>query len=171
MEAEKPLSPTRAAFRRLLYWDVIARLFVANALWQQGWLSLFSPVSLASQLIAQAPPGGGQINWVGWMMLVVASIITIDVLVNDVMPDRYQLRCTRKFHHLLYMLPGAAFLAQALIATLILYDTDWMIPLIYVFRACVCALVAWRFAIGRFGLEERRSYNRRGHRGHAKGRA
>lgn len=121
---------------------LIARLFIARDLFQQGWLGYRHPESLASRVLYanDATIGYG----LSIMMLLGTAIIVADVFVNDVLPSNIQLRVTRKYHHWLYMIPGAIFMGQTYVA----YSApetvldDPVLPLAYFACALLCGAVA-----------------------------
>lgn len=145
--------------RRMLFWDVIARLFIALDLVHQGWLSLVHPESLASRVLSSGGEDVGDV--IGWGMVIMAAVIVIDVAINDIASDRYAFSLTRRLHHLFYLFAGGLFIAQSLVAFAapdLVLDDPWL-PTIYLGRGLVCGLVAWRFSLGKLGWEMRRGYD------------
>lgn len=90
--------PHRDAGPDSAYW--FSRLFLAGSVVISGLISLFSTRSINHQLLAES-------GWMGfagsWCMVVIAAIIVLDVIVNDIMPARFHLVSTKRHRAMLFM--------------------------------------------------------------------
>lgn len=135
--ASRPPAP------RFIQWPTVARAQVALQCAATSWLAIGEPESLTARLLSV----GGTIGvLVGWVMALCALLASADVLVNDVLPDRWRLPMTRRHHAHLYMACGASFLWQSFVAFASTLDSA--LPAYYLGQAGLCGAVAWRYTLG-----------------------
>lgn len=72
-----------------------------------GWLA---PTSLTARILAE---GDGTGRCLLWAMTIVTLAGLADAVVNDLMPESWQLECIQRNRHIGFMLLGAAYLVQA----------------------------------------------------------
>lgn len=129
---------------RLLMYHVAARaalLTQGSTTIALGW---FAPSSLTARLLAD---GGG----VGGAMLLAMSAIVcvgwLDVVVNDVLPDRFKLNWARTHEHLGYMVLGVAYWTQAMGGASTELAGATVLLLNYLAVGAVCCWYGWTSAM------------------------
>lgn len=79
----------------------LARLHVALSTFVIAVITIMEPLSLGNQVITRTGPLG----WLCVMALAGVSLLcAADVIVNDMLPDRFRLPLAYRWRHLLYML-------------------------------------------------------------------
>ena len=90
--------PHRGAGTDSAYW--FSRLFVAVSVLITGLIPLLDQRSINYQLLAES-------GWMGvagsWALVALATVIAVDVIVNDLMPGRYRLISTKQHRAMLFM--------------------------------------------------------------------
>lgn len=79
------------------YW--ITRLYVALSAFTAIAVIWWEPEALTHKLITQS----GERGW--WLVSALACVAVVgifDVIVNDLLPDRFHLRCAKRWRHLIY---------------------------------------------------------------------
>ena len=135
---------------RLLMFHLAARAALLSQGTTTAALAWFSPTSLTARLLVD----GGVI---GEAMLIVMSVLVcvgwLDVLINDVLPERVKLRCLREHEHIGYMVLGVAFWTQAMGGTSTQLVGAGVLLANYVLVGSVCCWYGWTSAMrgGRAG--------------------
>lgn len=80
------------------YW--ITRLYVALSTLTTIAVIAWEPEALTHRLITQSGPPGW---WLVGILAAVAIVGIVDVVVNDMLPDRFHLRCAKRSRHLIYV--------------------------------------------------------------------
>lgn len=129
---------------RLLRFDLICRAAILCASTITGILAWFVPRSLTAQLLDD----GGVI---GLAVLVVLSVSTLigwlDILVNDLLPDRFHWYAAKRHQHQGYALIAGLYLLQAYTSIGDSISVDDLLPLGYIGNAGIAAWYAWTTAV------------------------
>lgn len=120
------------------YW--MTRLYVALSAFATIVVIWWEPAALTHRLITQS-------GLPGWYLVgalaALALFGVIDVVVNDMLPDRFRIRCAKRYRHLIYiaLATGLACMSYVFVAG----DGGWFRPLVLPFwvDASFAALVAF----------------------------
>lgn len=129
---------------RLFRFNLIARSFALLSALTTCYLGWYSPSSLTARILDM---GGGAGVLVLVLMTVVGMAGLADVVVNDLMPDRFRLPRTERNRHTGYNLLGALYLVQAMPGLRL--DAAGAAGLIayYVGSGVLCGWLAWALVI------------------------
>lgn len=139
-----PRHERRRRPHRLLQFDLLVRvgiLFAATTTCLLGW---FVPQSLTAVLLE----GGAEIGCA--VLIVMTGAVAIgyaDVLVNDLLPDRYSLPIAKHLRHLGYSLLAALYLLQAYVSVGDSMGPEDLLPFGYALNAVMAAWYSWTTAI------------------------
>lgn len=139
-----PRNERRRRPHRLLQFDLLVRVAILFAATTTCLLAWFVPQSLTAVLLA----GGNEIGrGVLVVMTMAVSIGYADVLVNDLLPDRYSLAVAKHFRHLGYSLLAALYLLQAYVSVGEALGPEDLLPFGYALNAVLSAWYSWTTAV------------------------
>lgn len=120
------------------YW--ITRMYVAASVLASVAVIWWEPHTLTHRLISQSGAAGW---WLVALLAVVAGAGIVDVIVNDILPDRFHLLCIKQRRHLLYI--GLAMGEASLCFVFAMGEGGWWRALLlpFLLDAAVAALVAF----------------------------
>jgi hypothetical protein len=102
-------------------------------------VSIFEPSSMNYRLI-EAAGFTGVLN--AWLLACMAGWSVVDAIVNDLMPDRFQLERTRQWRHLGY--GGMAMLNGSFILVMVTNDAlSWLTSVYAVMAFSACWIAVW----------------------------
>ena len=80
------------------YW--LTRLYLACSILSPLFITWLEPEAITHRLINES----GALGWYMALALGIVCVVGIvDVIINDILPDRYQLLCAKRHRHLIYM--------------------------------------------------------------------
>lgn len=141
-----PAPPRREQRRqphRLLRFDLLVRVAILFAATITCLLAWFVPQSLTAVLLDQ----GGAIGQVVLVALTMAVAIGYaDVLINDLLPDRFSLPAVKHNRHLGYSIIGGLYLLQAYVSVGDSIGPEDLLPLGYMLNAIMAGWFSWTTA-------------------------
>ena len=142
--------PAAAERHRMLRYGLIARVVLLTQAGTTAALAWASPGSLSAQLLE----AGGEIGQ-GVLLLMTALVLIgwLDVLVNDCLPGRWQLRATVVHEHSGYLALGAVYWMQAMAGAGLGEPGSWVLVAHYTAIGSCCCWFGWVSALrgGRHG--------------------
>lgn len=139
-----PVNDRRRRPHRLLQFDLLVRVAILFAATITCLLAWFVPQSLTAVLLAD----GAEIGRAVLLVMTGAVVIGFaDVLVNDLMPDRYSLPVAKHLRHLGYSLLAALCLLQAYVSVGDSLGPEDLLPFGYALNALMAAWYSWTTAI------------------------
>lgn len=128
--------PHQGATADSAYW--FSRLFVAVSVLITGLVPLLDQRSISHQLLVES-------GWMGvvgsWVLVVLAGVIVLDVVINDLMPARFRLVSTKKHRAMLFM--GLALGEASLLFISVKGGDLTILHLRFLWQIVGAALLAW----------------------------
>jgi len=139
-----PSNDRRRRPHRLLQFDLLVRVAILFTSATTCLLAWFVPQSLTAALLADGADIGRAV------MLIMTSAVAIgyvDVLINDLLPDRFSFPMVKHFRHLGYSLLAALYLLQAYVSVGDTMGPEDLLPFGYCLSALVSAWYSWTTAV------------------------
>lgn len=139
-----PANERRRRPHRLLQFDLLVRVAILFAATTTCLLAWFVPQSLTAGLLA----GGAEIGRA--VLIVMTGAVAIgyaDVIINDMMPDRYSLPVAKHYRHLGYSLLAALYLLQAYVSVGDTMGPEDLLPFGYGLNALLAGWYSWTTAV------------------------
>lgn len=134
----------RRQAHRLLQFDLLCRAAILCSASITVALAWFVPRSLTALLLAD----GGSFGWVVLSLLTACVLVGwLDVLINDVLPDGWQIAFARHERHRGYAMIAGLYLLQAYASIGDAITADDLLPLGYTAQACIAAWYSWTTAV------------------------
>lgn len=141
--AAPPRQDRRQRPHRLLRFDLQVRVAILFASTITCLLAWFVPRSLTSVLLEN----GGVIGEAVLVLLTVATLVGYaDVLINDLLPERFAWRAIKHRRHLGYSLIGGLYLLQAYVSVGDTIGPEDLLPLGYCLNAVMAGWFSWTTA-------------------------
>lgn len=139
-----PRDDRRRRPHRLLQFDLLVRVSILFTAATTCLLAWFVPQSLTTVLLAD----GGEIGHVvRLVMTLVVGVGYLDVIINDMLPDRYSLPLAKHLRHLGYSLLAALYLLQAYVSVGDTMGPEDLLPFGYALNAILSAWYSWTTAV------------------------
>lgn len=139
-----PVNDRRRRPHRLLQFDLLARVSILFSSTITCLLAWFVPQSLTAVLLAD----GAEIGRV--MLIIMTTSVAIgyaDVLINDLLPDRFSFPVVKHYRHLGYSLLAALYLLQAYVSVGDTMGLEDLLPFGYCLSALMSAWYSWTTAV------------------------
>jgi hypothetical protein len=139
-----PPNERRRRPHRLLQFDLLVRVSILFSSTITCLLAWFVPQSLTAVLLA----GGAEMGRI--VLIVMTGAVAIgyaDVIINDMLPDRYSLPMAKHLRHLGYSLLAALYLLQAYVSVGNSLGPEDLLPFGYALNALMAAWYSWTTAI------------------------
>lgn len=126
-----------AKSRTKRFW--LSRLIIAMMVAQSCAAMLLEPASLVARVIAQSGQGG---LWVVLALLGMSLLAIADVVVSDLLPDRFTMLWVLRQRHLLYMAMALVLAALSIVFGLYAPQSP-ILWVIYLTHAAFAVAIAW----------------------------
>jgi MFS family permease len=139
-----PYHDQRRGPHRLLRFDLLVRVAILFAATITCLLAWFVPVSLTATLLIE----GGAVGQAVLLAMTAATAIGyVDVVINDLMPDRFCVRLIKHKRHLGYSLIAFLYLVQAYASIGESLGPEDLLPLGYIMNGLMAAWFSWTSAV------------------------
>ena len=129
---------------RLIKFDLIARCAILLQAGMSCLIAWLVPTSLIARLIAD---GGVYGHNVLLLLTVTVVVGLLDVLINDLLPERMRLECTRRRRHGIFHILAGLFFVQAFVGVGDSIDIEDLLSLSYLLNGLIAAWYSWAISI------------------------
>ena len=139
----RPVGDRRRRTHRLLSFELLVRWSVLSTSTVTCLLAWYVPQSLTAVLLHN----GGPLSEAVLLALTAAvGIGYLDVLINDILPDRYKFNLVKASRHLGYSVIGGLYMLQAFVSVGTTIGPEDLLPFGYLLNAFVCGWYSWTTA-------------------------